>query len=196
MTKSFSSMLLVLGLFAAAVGQDEPLAAELTRCARLAEGLIGRYAGVLKGLAQQAELTKFVYLGAGPFYGIACEAMLKAKEMAYVWSEAYHTLEFRHGPISVVDDRTLVVGLASPRSGEQEARLFAEVRSLGGKVLVVGGRCAAGDHLVEIPGDLADFPRALLMLPLCQLLAYHKAAALGINPDSPKHLTYVVRIQS
>ena len=63
-------------------------------------------------LGENRAINKFFFLGSDALYGIACEAMLKMKEMSLAYSEAYHTLEFRHGPMSMVDGAdSLVIGL-------------------------------------------------------------------------------------
>ena len=43
----------------------------------------------------------------------ACELSLKMKEMTITHSEPFHFMEFRHGPMSMVNDHTVVVGLLS-----------------------------------------------------------------------------------
>jgi len=47
------------------------------------------------------------------------------------WSEAYHSLEFRHGPKSIIDEKTLVTMLLSDSAQEYEADLVKEIRDLG-----------------------------------------------------------------
>jgi len=71
-------------------------------------------------LSEDHSLQHFVFLGSGPQYGLAAEAMLKMKEMSLSVSEAFHFLEFRHGPKSVVDCSTLVVGLLSDTARDYE----------------------------------------------------------------------------
>ena len=39
--------------------------------------------------------------------------MNKMKEMSLSHSEAYYTLEYRHGPMSLVDDKTLIILLGN-----------------------------------------------------------------------------------
>ena len=75
-------------------------------------------------LGADLEVERFFFLGSGPFYGLACEAMLKLKEMSLSYAEPYHFLEFRHGPMSMVDARTLVVGLLSDTGLTEEIRVL------------------------------------------------------------------------
>ena len=48
-----------------------------------------------------ADRSHFVFLGSGPLYGIAQEGALKLQEMSLSYTQAYHPMEYRHGPISL-----------------------------------------------------------------------------------------------
>src|SRR5687767_8006109 len=56
---------------------------------------------------------RFYFLGSGIRYGLACETNLKMKEMTLTHSEPFHFLEFRHGPMSMVNSNAVVIGLLS-----------------------------------------------------------------------------------
>ena len=108
-TLSFSTMLYTAKGSAALVGQHDiaPLGEVPDLCARLIEATYG----LATHWGTESGIEQFFFLGSGPLYGIACEAMLKMKEMSITNSEAYHFLEFRHGPKALVDAKTMVVGL-------------------------------------------------------------------------------------
>jgi fructoselysine-6-P-deglycase FrlB-like protein len=121
--------------------------------------------------ADPTAFRHFVFLGTGASVGLAAEAALKFREAAGAWSEAYPAMEYRHGPISVAGERTLVWGLT-----EADSRLVNDIR-------------ATGAHLVQPSGD-----------PLAELVAIHRAAvalaeARGMNPDQPHNLTRSVVLQ-
>ena len=61
-------------------------------------------------------LKNVFFLGRGIDYATALEASLKLKEISYVHSEAYAAGELKHGPIALIEDGTLVVGLVTPGS--------------------------------------------------------------------------------
>ena len=52
----------------------------------------------LRSLVKVRGYADYVFLGQGPFFGVAQESMLKVKEMSCSYAQAFHTLEFRHGP--------------------------------------------------------------------------------------------------
>ena len=145
----------------------------------------------------QAGWERIVYLGSGPYYGLACEGMLKAKEMGLAWSEAYHFPELRHGPLALVDERTLVIGLLSDAGGRVEQAVLADARELGAITLAIGDQPPddLARHTIALRTGLSDQARgALYLLPL-QLLAVELAHARGLDPDAPRHLQPAVVLE-
>ncbi len=131
--------------------------------------------------------SHFVYLGGGALYGIASEGALKLMEMSLSFSQAYHPLEYRHGPISLIDDRSLVVMLYSSETLEQETKLVSELREKGAKVIGFGG---TGDLSLELTETSSL--RGLIALPTLQWLGERVAQSKGLNSGKPRHLTKVV----
>jgi glucosamine--fructose-6-phosphate aminotransferase (isomerizing) len=192
MTQSFTTMLLALQAVAALVAGDDALLAELaTLPAAFADQIEESHALARELAAETFDTT--IFLGLGPNQGLAEEGTLKLKEMTQSPCEAYNPLEFRHGPISIVTERTLVVLL----EGEREARylpdLERDLRRYGARVVAVGPHpeTGASDALV-VGAGLADLSRCALYIPFVQLLACERALALGLDPDRPRNLNQVV----
>jgi fructoselysine-6-P-deglycase FrlB-like protein len=108
---------------------------------------------------------RFVFLGHGWTVGLANEASLKMAEAALAWSSAYPAMEFRHGPISLADESTLVWLL-----GVSDTDLVRDVEATGATVVV--GSLDPMAELVSI-----------------QRMAVALADARGLDPDRPRHLT-------
>jgi fructoselysine-6-P-deglycase FrlB-like protein len=108
---------------------------------------------------------QFTFLGRGWTVGLANEAGLKMREASLSWTESYPAMEYRHGPISVTTR-----GTATWMIGEAPEGLAEQVRRTGG-IWVEGGL-----------DPLAELVRA-------QRLAVAVAAARGLDPDRPRHLT-------
>ncbi|WP_393086465.1 SIS domain-containing protein [Streptomyces sp. LN704] len=108
---------------------------------------------------------QFTFLGRGWTVGLANEAGLKMREASLAWTEAYPAMEYRHGPISITTH-----GTATWMLGEAPEGLAEQVRATGGQ-WVAGGL-----------DPLAELVRA-------QRLAVAVAAARGLDPDRPRHLT-------
>ncbi|MBM7551574.1 SIS domain-containing protein [Thalassobacillus pellis] len=196
MTQSFSSMLYALQLYAAHVGGKEIKKKELSKIPDLSSSLMKKEES-LKALANDTNYKRFIYLGASVFNGIAKEATLKIKEMTQTECESYSNLEFRHGPISIVDSSTVVVLLTSETSEAYDSSLVTDIKNKGAKVVVLKGKESQvnGDTELLIPGDAPSDEAAALYMPYLQLLAFYKAKALGLNPDEPRNLTQVVKLK-
>ncbi|GAA3997836.1 SIS domain-containing protein [Streptomyces marokkonensis] len=111
------------------------------------------------------ERTQFTFLGQGWTVGLANEAGLKMREASLSWTEAYPAMEYRHGPISISTATT-----ATWMFGEAPEGLVGQVRDTGA---------------LWVPGELDP----LAELVRAQRLAVAVAAARGLNPDRPRHLT-------
>jgi len=196
-TRSFTSMLLLCQLLLAGLAGAGGLAERLRVLPALGRRLLDQYGGLAAALGGDGRVERFFFLGNGPLYGLAQEAMLKMKEMSLSHSEAFHTLEFRHGPKSLVDERALVVGLLSDQTRPQEAAVLAEMRALGGHTLALANEgdaasCGDPEYLICLGSGLRTAERLVLYLPVLQLLAYHRALARGLDPDQPRHLSAAV----
>src|SRR6185312_13260631 len=111
-----------------------------------------------------AERAEFTFLGCGWAAPVADEAALKLREASRTWAESYPAMEYRHGPISVSDENTVVWAL-----GEVPSDLLADARRTGASVIVpdtdplaalIGAQRLAAD-LAERKGIDPDQPRAL-----------------------------------
>jgi glucosamine--fructose-6-phosphate aminotransferase (isomerizing) len=112
-----------------------------------------------------AQFDHFVSLGHGWTVGLAHEAALKIRESAQAWAESYPALDYRHGPIAVATDRTMVQVF-----GEVPDDLITDIQAVGATVL-------------DQPAD------PLAQLVTAQRVAVQLAAARGLNPDRPRNLT-------
>lgn len=194
MTKSFSSMLLAFEYLAGLLREDSP-AARFDMVAEESTAMIETADPIARTIGSDDAFEKFFFLGAGPLYGLAAEGMLKLEEMTLSWTKAYHALEFRHGPQSIVGDDTVVTVLL-PGADEYFGQLLEDITDLGATTVAVGPEAAVSavtaDYDVTFPSTSSG---ALpLYAPFFQLLGYHRAVSLGLNPDEPQNLTQVVRL--
>jgi fructoselysine-6-P-deglycase FrlB-like protein len=106
----------------------------------------------------------YVFLGHGWSTGVAREAALKVQEAASAWSEAYPSLEYRHGPLATATPGSVVWLL-----GVDDSVLVADIRRTGATVVV-----AERDPQAE--------------LVLAQRVAVATAQVRGLDPDQPRYL--------
>lgn len=192
-TRSFTSMLIVCqGIVDAMSGRNTADGAALLHEGRR---VLKEYHDLAASLGSDPSLQNFFFLGSGPLHGLACEAMLKMKEMSLSHSEAYHSLEFRHGPKSMLDMSALVISMILDCAWQEEFAVLTEARALGARALSI----APGDLPLDGCGDRIRLSselssRVVLYLPFLQLLAYFRALAKQLDPDDPRHLTAVVTL--
>jgi fructoselysine-6-P-deglycase FrlB-like protein len=111
-----------------------------------------------------AERSEFTFLAQGWAVAVADEAALKLREASRTWAESYPAMEYRHGPISVSDENTVVWAL-----GEVPSDLLADAGRTGATVIA-----SAGDPLTGLIG--------------AQRLSVLLAERKGIDPDQPRAL--------
>ena len=199
MTGSFTTMLLSIVALAARVSGPERAPARFDALPAASEAVMMAHKSLMKEIADQADLRDFVFLGQGPYFGLANEAALKMQEMAIVSSLSFHCLEYRHGPMSTVTPNTLITILASHAGKILEKNLVRDMKQLGARLLVLHTHEADwvsewADWQVRVDGDVQDFLTPFLYMPVLQLLGYYKALAKGINPDTPQNLSQVVTL--
>ncbi|MFD0868390.1 SIS domain-containing protein [Paenibacillus residui] len=198
MTKSFSSMTFMMQAAIASASGKAELWDDIRKVAEMDEQVVKAADPVAKELASN-KFNKYIYLGMGAYFGLAQEACLKIKEMSYVWTESFGTLEFRHGPKSVVDKDTFVCVMVSEQARSYELKVAEEMKAYGAHVMLITARkgddTAFADTVFEVGGaDLSDEARSVLNLPVLQYLGLYTAIELGVDPDSPRNLTQVVKI--
>jgi glutamine---fructose-6-phosphate transaminase (isomerizing) len=197
MTRSFTSMLLTLQTLAAVLANNSEQQENLRRMPDLAAPALSALPERIRAFVAQHQFADYVCLGQGPFFGLACEYALKVTEMSVSYAQAFHTLEFRHGPKSIVGPETLLVFLISEAGYAAEADLLEEMKSLGATTLVVVNHAdkrvrAAADMLVELS---VDAPQLALLAPSLvpgQLLGLYTGLKKCLDPDSPRNLSRAV----
>ncbi len=141
------------------------------------------------------------YIGRNIDSGICLEGSLKLKEIAYLHSEAYPAGELKHGPISLIEDGTLVVALATiePLFDKTMANI-KEVKARGADVLCVTldkfeeSAATVSDTTISVPAIHPMLQPSLSILPL-QLFSYYVALYRGCDVDKPRNLAKSVTVE-
>jgi glutamine---fructose-6-phosphate transaminase (isomerizing) len=198
-TGSLSTMLLFT-LGCVALWSGENAAPVLSKVSQSGAALLQHYSGLAEQLGTSPDFDRFFFLGSGAWCGVASEAMLKVKEMSFAQSEAYHTLEFRHGLGANAAERSLVVGFLSDRARDYEQAVLDELRSYGAHTLAIGANVqVTGERAFALaypPPDVPGWVRLPLALPFIHLLGYHRALLNGRDPDRPANLTSFITLES
>ena len=140
------------------------------------------------------------FIGRGYDNHIASEGSLKLKEISYIHSEAYAASELKHGTISLIEDGTPVIAIATDSKFFSKLRSnIEEVKSRGAVVISVCTENAReikdiSDAVIEFPEDTA-FNNIFTSATTVQLLAYYTALGLGRDIDKPRNLAKSVTVE-
>ncbi|MCQ2249761.1 MAG: glutamine--fructose-6-phosphate transaminase (isomerizing) [Bacteroidales bacterium] len=208
-TKAFTGQVVVLTLFALALGKvrntvDISEFREVLNGLRNIPELIQRVLKQndrIRDLAQRYTYARnFLYLGRGVNYPVALEGALKLKEISYIHAEGYPAAEMKHGPIALIDSEMPVVFVATHhRLYQKIISNMQEIISRRGRILAI---VSEGDEqvkamvqdVIEIPHTINWLVPILSIVPL-QLLSYHVAVAKGLDVDQPRNLAKSVTVE-
>lgn len=189
-TRSFASMYVAATAVSALLaGRLEDLAA-MQKLPAVGQRILQEYALLARTIGADLSIDRYYFLGSGARYGLACETNLKLKEMTLTHSEPFHFMEFRHGPMSMVTESTMIVGMLSDEQREHEQKVIDDMQSLGGRTICLAESSADVEFSSGIPEDV----RGVLYLPVLQLMAFERSIAKELNPDNPNNLSKVIQL--
>ncbi len=191
-TRAFSTLYLgVIGLSIIWAKQDARFD-QIRSLPTVGRKILSEYLPLAEEHGRNLDFDRIYFLGSGGRYGLACELNLKMKEMSLTHSEAFHFLEFRHGPKAMVNPNTLIVGLVSESNAEYELAVLEDTAELGAEIITIG----EGEMDVSFRSGVEEVYRSILYLPFGQMLAYERSIAKGFDPDRPMHLDHVVKLSA
>jgi len=189
-TRSFASMYVAATALCVIASGKVDLLDQLFSLSGVGNRLMDQYEPMAKETGENLVFDRFYFLGSGTNYGLACEVNLKMKEMTLTHSEPFHFMEFRHGPMSMVNENTVIVGLLSEKNLKHEQAVLDEMAAKGARLLALSEKRGQ----VTFDSGITEEVRGVLYLPVLQLMAFYRSVAKGMNPDSPKNLTAVVKL--
>ncbi|HEY0380215.1 MAG TPA: hypothetical protein VGC87_25100 [Pyrinomonadaceae bacterium] len=209
MTSSFSNMV-VAGHCLAHLRDLEAYGELLNVLTAAARKLLPAAADVSERLVREG-FSKICFLGAGPLNAVAIESGLKVLELTagriVTFAESF--LGFRHGPLSAIDDETLVVGFLSgdARRRAFELDLLKEIcdKRLTQRCLVVlpagvgekeAAELAKDAILLDLGREIADVYRPPVDVIVGQLLGLFSSLQAGLKPDAPSPRGAISRVVS
>ena len=142
------------------------------------------------------EIKDIYILGRSIHYPIALEGSLKIKELAYIHAEGIAAGEIKHGPLALIDSRSLVIVINPFDSTYQDIiSSVHEIKSRGAKIIGISNKKNdMYDYHIEIPEIMADLYPILEDIPL-QLMAYYLSLKMHIDPDYPRNLAKSVTVK-
>ena len=209
-TKAYSTQLALTVLIALYLGEqrgtldkaeyDKILSALLAVPEQL-ETILGQKEHIQYLAYQYFNNEDIFFIGRNVDYALSMEGSLKLKEISYIHSEAYAAGELKHGTISLVEDGTLVIAVAScSRLAEKTISNAMEVRARGARVLTLAAESVKekalriADNVITVPDTHEVLLPSLAVLPL-QLFAYYMAVYRGCDIDKPRNLAKSVTVE-
>jgi glucosamine--fructose-6-phosphate aminotransferase (isomerizing) len=207
-TKAYSTQLAVVYLLALYMaeklstitsGQYKKYIDSLVKLPDLVEEMLGCKDQMAYLASRFYNCHSIFFIGRNLDYAVSLEGSLKLKEISYIHSEAYAAGELKHGTISLIEQGTLVVALATGNDlFDKTVSNIREVTSRGATVLgvTVSNRNLDGiaDYTVLIPPTEEIFLPSLTVIPL-QLFGYYAAAQKGCDIDKPRNLAKSVTVE-
>ncbi len=208
-TKTFSSQLVLLYLlsiyFARVRGvlhREEAIKKmkELENLPNLVEEILKKEKIVKSLSSKYSKYDNVFYMGREEGFPIALEGALKLKEISYVHAEAYPSAELKHGPIALIDEKTLSIFII-PDSEIYKKNLsnLIEVKTRGGKTLAIASE---GNSDIEKNSDssfyipkVSKYLRPILEIIPLQLFAYYVGIERGKDVDKPRNLAKCVTVE-
>lgn len=208
-TKAYSAQLAALYLIAVKAGlvrstltvaQAQKYCAEIMKLPELIVETLKCREEIQHLAATFSNRQSAFFIGRGVDYSAAQEASLKLKEISYVHSEAYASGELKHGTISLIEDGTLVVALATdPVLYEKTVSNVKSVKARGANVIMVTSKdikpdSEVCDYVVKVPECIPMFSASLTNIPL-QLFSYYMGLSRGCDIDKPRNLAKSVTVE-
>lgn len=150
------------------------------------------------------DFNRVIYLGAGPFFGLAHEAQLKILELTagQVATMYESPVGFRHGPKSLINEDTvvLVFGTTTDYTRKYDLDLVREVAGdqIARRVVLLSDQAFGLENVKEVPlgcgGVLNDIYRVFPYIVYAQLFALLTSLKVENKPDTPSPTGTVNRV--
>lgn len=195
-TKAYLAQITTLILLAINNSGKEVNREELQKLPYYIENLTSKdYLTLAKELYQKDDIY---FIGRGIDYALCMEGSLKLKEISYIHSEAYAAGELKHGTISLINEGTPVIVVATNDLYLKTISNAKEVKARGARVILLTNKEVINDgvydEIIIIPNVKEELTPILAIIPL-QLLAYETAKLRGNDIDKPKNLAKSVTVE-
>lgn len=208
-TKAYSTQLAVMYLISLYMADKLGMvtSGEYERYVKDIESLPEMVANILENKDELQYLASKFYncksiffIGRNLDYAVSLEGSLKLKEISYIHSEAYAAGELKHGTISLIEEGTLVIALAT--GSELFDKTVSNVKEVKARGAVVMGVTTdaqddmdtVADYVVKVPQINETLLPSLTVIPL-QLFGYYVASLKGCDIDKPRNLAKSVTVE-
>lgn len=189
-TNLYAANLILIGIIA----EDEALLKEIDQAINNGKEYMEQNTQLAKEIAK-ADWENVVILADSELEGIASEAAIAFVEIPQVPANFYHVLDVRHGPMVMINEKTLVLAALSPVEYELQQSLVKDLREKGAKVLSVSlpnEKAWGADWEVVLPEYKSFAVAGIPFIFMPQAIGFFKALEKGLNPDLPAGLAPMI----
>ncbi len=208
-TKGYSTQVAVLSTLAinamkqkGLLEHEEKLKEELLNISKSLDAIISNrdlYLDIAKNIYTHNDVF---FIGRGIDSSICMEGSLKLKEISYTHSESYSAGELKHGTISLIEENTPVIALATNEElFEKTVSNLKETKARGAYSIFITTDAHKNynfdefaDKTVIVPKN-SEFTQPLLVVIVLQLIAYEVAKLRGCDIDKPRNLAKSVTVE-
>ena len=185
----------IVNLYAAAlkliavIADSDELHESLLRIMETGPGVLSQTDSMAKKISEKP-WERAVVLVDGKFSPLSATGALAFQEIAGLNGEHAGVLDYRHGPIVMLDEKTLVIA-AFHRKSRYYDGMIRDLSEKTKHLIVVSSEKPEGwgGAYIEFPVLSAPEAAGIVFLAVAQLTALRKADSMGINPDSPDGLS-------
>ncbi len=208
-TKSFTSQIVCLYMVSLKVAYEKKLLSlektnemivEILKLSHFIEKLFPLIKPILQDISRSIKDAVSIFvLGRGISYPVALEGALKLKEVSGVHAEGLPAAEMKHGPISLIKEKTPVFFIAPEDETYQKSmNNIEEIKSRGGRTIVI--TTESNSEMKKIVDEVIYVPDAGYLSPICciipfQFLSYFLALEKGMPVDRPRNLAKTVTVE-
>lgn len=196
-TRTVTNLYMACLLFIGIIGEDKKLLEEIKKAIEAGEAYMDQYKDVLKEIGETPSWEKVVVLGDSEVRGIAEEGALAFMEICRIPANFHNVLDVRHGPMVLINDKTLVIALCSPEDQAYQQDLIEDLKAKGALVVTVSTEDEntwGSDYNIRISKYENFGVMGIPFIFVPQALSYYKAIHRGINPDKPEGLNPYIEL--
>jgi len=196
-TRTVSNLYMANLMIAAFLQNDQALLQNLQEMIGMGEEYLARIGEDIRKIAMM-EWENVVILADGELNGIASEGALAFTEIAQVPGHCYHVLDVRHGPMVLINEKTLVMIHMHQDNLQLQKNLAEDILKRGATVVTY-----SNEELIHVEGaalkiqfgkQLDIAVSGIPFINAIQLTAIYKAQKKNINPDNPDGIVACVEL--
>jgi len=195
-TKSYLAQVSFLAMLTGALDHKTNVITHLYGLIDACKDIIARKEEIKKIADSLSQTKDAFYVGRGYDYLAGMEGALKLKEVSYIHAEAYPGGELKHGPIALIEENTLVVGLVSdPSIASSMRNNLEELHARKANIVVISNEPLKNTGDAFIVKDVKPYLAGAAEVVVAQFLSYYVALKKGLPIDKPRNLAKSVTVE-